>query len=140
MTDQFLLGSSASADPASWSIVATLLSNGSGDITEGRALEWEFQPYAEYETLGNGQTMGQGYPVITWTFKALRPDQRENLRDFCTGMSTTVYIRTPTNETTAGAKIWDDFLCILHWTTRAELVGVNYIEQVVLTFTHCVAI
>lgn len=126
-------------DPDDWSVVSTLLSSVSGDITL-RALEWEYQPYAEKVTLGNGQDLGRGYARARWFLRGLRYEQRENLRDFCTGLSAEVYIRTPTNETAAGVRTWDDFLAIIHWTEGPELVEVNHVSDVEIVFTHLVAI
>lgn len=140
MTDTFLIHDTSDSNPANWYSVSTLLSSVSSDVTVARSLEWEYQPYAKFVKLGNGKTKGRGYPIIRWTFKALRPEQRENLRDFCTGLSSDVYIHSPTNETVAGVRVWDDFLCIMNWMTRSELVGTDWVEMIELTFTHCVAV
>lgn len=145
MTDQFLIALEATgSNPVNWTTVESLLTGtlpGNADITL-RALEWSFEPYSRYDNLGNGHDKGRGFPVARWTFKGLRLEQRENLRDFCTGVSANVYIRTPTNETAAGVRIWDDFLGILHWVQRSELAsdGLNMVEMVELTFTHLEAI
>lgn len=139
-TDFLIAALATGTDPNNWSVVDTLLSNVSSDITGDRATEWEFIPYASEAGLANGKRFGRGYPIARWKFRALRPEQRENLRDFCTGLSADVYIRTPTNETSAGSRTWDDFQAILQWTSGAELVGVNYVEEVVLEFTHLIAI
>jgi hypothetical protein len=144
MADQFLIALEVTgSNPAGWSVLSTLLASGTGagDITL-RSLEWAFEPYSKYDKLANGQDKGRGFPVARWTFKGLRIEQRENLRDFCSGPSANVYIRTPTNETSAGVRTWDDFLGIVHWVQRAELAsdGLNMVEMVELTFTHLVAI
>jgi len=136
MADEFLLDNTSDSNPATWNQVATLLSTVSGDITLARALEWSYQPYARAVQLHNGQVRGLGYPIAVWRFGALRFEQRENLKDFCSGLSTNVYIRTPTNETAGGVRIWDDFLAIMKWTTESEIVGLDVVEQVILTFTH----
>lgn len=138
MADEFLIADTSDPDPLTWTSVSTLLSNVSGDITVDRALEWEFQPYAKAVTLGDGTKFGVGYPIVSWKFGALRPEQRENLKDFCATLSGEVYIRTPTNETSAGARVWKDYRAIMKWTEGYELVGVNYVEEVHIQFTHCV--
>jgi len=136
----FLIAALATgSDPDDWSVVETLLSAVSGDVTL-RALEWEYQPYAKTVLLANKTRRGLGLGSAVWKFKGLRPEQRENLRDFCSALSAAVYIRTPTNETAAGVRTWDDFSAIMHWTGGVELVGVNYVEDVEIQFTDLVAI
>ena len=137
----FLIAASATgSDPNNWSVVSTLLSTGSGDVTSARALQFDYEPFSKYVTLANGHKKGLGYPVAHWVFKALRPAQRENLRDFCTGVSADVYIRTRLTETTAGAETWGDFSAIMKWKEGAELIGVNYVEVIEITFTHLEAV
>lgn len=138
--NEFLIALQATgADPDDWTSVETLLS--SVDVEPSlRTLEWEMQPYSSYKNLANGQKRGQGFPVIKWTFKYLRPEQRENLRDFCSGVSANVYIRTPVNETAAGVRAWKDYLSTMNWMERGEIIadGLAYVEMVEITFTHCI--
>lgn len=136
----FLIAALATgSDPDDWTEVQDLLSAASADITL-RALEWEYQPYSKAATLGDGTKRGLGYPRARWLFKGLRPEQRENLKDFISALSAEVYIRTPTNETAAGVRTWDDFSALAHWTEGPELVGVNHVEMIELVFTHLVAV
>lgn len=136
----FLIAALATgSDPDDWTEVQDLLSAVSLDVTL-RTLEWEYQPYSRSVILGDGTQRGLGYPRVRWLFKGLRPEQRENLKDFCASLSAEVYIRTPTNETAAGVRTWDDFSGILQWTTEPEQVGLNYVEMVELIFTHLVAV
>lgn len=136
----FLIAALATgSDPDDWTEVQDLLSTTSLDVTL-RALEWKYQPYSKSVILGDGTQRGLGYPRARWLFKGLRPEQRENLKDFCSALSAEVYIRTPTNETAAGVRTWDDFSGILQWTTEPEQVGLNYVEMVELIFTHLVAV
>lgn len=138
MTDQFLIATLATGiNPANWTTVESLL--GAEDITL-RALEWSFNPYSKYIKLHDGKIRGVGAPIAVWSFKALRPEQRENLRDFCTGISADVYIRTPTNDTVAGVRQWGNFQAIMNWMTRSELVGINYVEIIEITFTMLVVL
>ena len=132
----FLIAAKATgADPDDWTEVETLLSNASADVTL-RALDWEFQTCSRVQRLGDGTDLGRGSPRARWTFGGLRPEQRENLKDFCSGLTAEVYIRTPENETTAGVRDWGDYLCIMHWTAGPELVGTEWVEQVEMVFTH----
>ena len=139
MADEFLIATNADPDPLTWTSVETLLASASTDITL-RALGWEFEPYSKYITLSNGVIKGVGYPIIKWTFKGLRVEQRENLRDFCADLTSEVYIRTPTNETVAGVRVWKDYLCLMQWVNRSEILqdGIDFAEMVELTFTYCV--
>lgn len=140
MTSTFKIDDTSDSNPANWNAVSTLLSSVSGDITADRALEWEYQPYSSSKELDNGYRRGLGFPVVTWKFRALRPEQRENLKDFCSTLAADVYIQTPTNETTSGARVWKNYRAIMKWTDSFELVGVDYVEEVVLTFTHCIEV
>lgn len=134
----FLIAAFATgADPDDWTEVQDLLSAASLDITL-RTLVWEYQPYSKVEIVGDGTQFGRGFPRARWLFKGLRPEQRENLKDFITALSADVYIRTPTNETAAGVRVWGDFSGIAHWTAGPELVGLNQVEMVEVTFTHLV--
>ena len=135
----FLIGAIASSDPDDWSVVTTLLSSVSSDITSARALEWEHNPFAVYKTLGNLESRGYGLPVVRWKFGALRTEQRENLRDFISGTTTELYIRTSTNETVAGVRVWKDYRCLAKWVQRPELVyhGDN-VMQVEILFERCI--
>jgi hypothetical protein len=135
----FLIGDNASANPDDWSVVSTLLSSVSNDITVDRAMQWSHQDYSQYEKLGNMDSRGYGFPVVVWRFKALKEEQRENLRDFIPDVSAQVYIRTPTNETVAGVRVWKDYLCYGKWTQRAEIIdaGLENVRQFEITFEHC---
>ena len=138
MTDQFLIAALATgSNPANWTTLESLL--GTNDVTL-RAVEWTFEGSSSYVTLASGKTRGLGYPIAKWTFKALRPEQRENIRDFCTGLSADVYIRTPTNETSTGTRVWDDYQAIMNWMNRSELIGVNYVEEIEITFSNLIPV
>lgn len=122
-------------NPDNWSMVSNLLSSASADISL-RALEWEYQPYASVVELANGQQFGRGAASARWAFGALRPEQRENLKDICPGLSAQVYIRTPTNETIAGVRTWRDALCWMHWNIGPELWSVDAVLELEIRFTQ----
>lgn len=136
VADEFLLDDTSDPDPLTWGAVEDLLTAVSSDITIGRALEWEFQPYTKGVTLGDGHVLGVGAPVATWKFRALKPEQRENIKDYCAGLSADVYIRTPTNETVAGVRVWKNYQAIMKWTDSFEIIGVDAVEEIVITFTN----
>ena len=135
MANEFLIDVNSDPTPATWVTVESLLAG--YDISLD-ALNWSHEDYSGYIRLGSGQMRGTGFPVVRWIFRALRPTQRENLRDHCTSVSSEVYIRTPTNETVAGVRVWKDYLCIMNWVTRAELMGLDAVEEVEMTFTRCI--
>lgn len=141
-TDFLIAALATGSNPDDWSVVETLLSSVSNDITSDRSLEWTHADASSYIELQSGKTAGLGFPVVTWKFRGLRLEQRENLRDFCPGFSADVYIRTPTNETIAGVRQWADYQCIAHWAQRSEIIsdGIGLAEEVELRFTHCVQV
>jgi hypothetical protein len=135
----FLIASLATGpDPDDWDVVEDELAAISLDITL-RALEWEYQSYVSTVRLANGQDFGRGYPTAAWKI-TLRPEQREYFREYCSGLSADVYIRTPTNETSSGELAWSDFQAIMHWTAGPELYAVNAVEEVTMIFTHMVQV
>ena len=136
----FLIGTTASSDPDDWSVLATLLSSSSSDVSVARALDWGFEPYSKYVKMSSGDMRGLGYPVVTWRFAALRIGQRENLRDFVPDVTSDVYIRTQTNETVSGVAVWKDYLCKATWRQGAEVIetGLGNVRMVEIKFTNCV--
>jgi len=136
----YLIGNNTNSDPDTWSVVSTLLSSVSSDITVDGALESDYQPFSGYINLGDKVTRGIGLPVASWRFKALRLEQRENLRDFVSSQTTEVYIRTRTNETVDGVRVWKDFLCLAKWVERPEINqdGIDAVMQVIINFEHMV--
>lgn len=140
--NEFLLAALATgADPDDWTSVESLLS-AVDEEPSMRTLDWEFAPAVKFAKLADGTTKAIGLPVARWTFKYLRPEQRENLRDFCAGMSAEVYIRTKTNETSAGARTWGDYQAIMSWMERGEIIsdGLSYVEMVEISFTHLIQV
>jgi len=133
----FLINNHTDSNPDNWTLLATLLSDGSV-----RYPQWSYQPYSVYVTTGGGTRKGLGYPIVKWTFAGLNLKQRESLRGFCTDVSEPVYIRTPINETTSGARQYKDYDCLMNWTERSELAndGIEVVEMVEITFTHCVVV
>jgi len=58
-----------------------------------------FNEYSQLLDLGNGSVRGAGWAVATWRFGYLSQAQRDQLRTFCAGASTAVYIRSRKNDT-----------------------------------------
>lgn len=102
--------------------------------------DWSFKPYASVAKLGNGHDKGMGFPSAVWRWNQLHDKQREILRTLCPGLSSNVYIRTPVNETSSGAKTWKNFQAIMHWTPEDEDKQVGRTLGIVLLFTHLVEV
>jgi len=93
-----------------------------------------FEPYADYATLASGRRMGLGAPVATWTFPVLEIDERDQLREFCTGASATVYIRTAGND---NDDAYANYQAVMHWPDAEERpAGLRH--DFVVRFTHLV--
>ena len=83
--------------------------------------------------------------MVAWRWKGLRPSQRETLKAFVTGLSTEVYIQTPTNETTSSGTVrtWKNFRCQMLWMPvdeNVENVNVNVLKDVDIEFRHCIEV
>jgi hypothetical protein len=102
--------------------------------------QWSFIPQSAFYDNYIGGRFSEGYPLVTWKWGALRFEQRQLLRAFCTGLSTTVFIKTVTNETISGVRQFASYEAVMNWRNDNELIGINYVEQVEIMFTHCVAL
>lgn len=76
-----------------------------------------YQPYAEYITLGDNSVSGIGKPLVIWRFGLLSLAQRDALRVYCTGPSTSIFIRTMTNDS---ADSYANFSGIMVWPLNEE--------------------
>ena len=57
-----------------------------------------FMPYARVSSLANGGTRGLGFPIAIWDFSLITLAERNQLKEFCSGASATVYIHTKIND------------------------------------------
>lgn len=57
-----------------------------------------FTPWSENIELADGSKRGAGAPMAVWTWATISQAERDQLREFCTGASSTVYIKTSTND------------------------------------------
>lgn len=117
------------------SLLETILSRELGDVLSPDA---SFRPYATAIELADGSLKGQGFPVAIWRFNHLSEANRQILKNFITGLSGSVYIRTDTNESSGGALVWKNFLCKMKWTPEDEDKVAGHTLGIVLTFTHLV--
>ena len=135
--EQLIALKATGPDPDDWTTVASLLANSEGIST---AMEWSYSPFSTYVVGGDMLRTGKGFPVVVWSKKAVRYEQREALRAFCSGLSSEVYIRTPTNETVLGVRQWKDFLCVMNWMPSTENQDVFAAMDIEITFTRCVEV
>jgi len=96
-----------------------------------------FQQFSRLLDLGNGLKRGAGYPVTTWSYGYLTQAQREQLRSFCTGASSEVYIQTRTNdedeETTPS--LFKIFKAVMIWPEGEENQASRRLDFII-TFTR----
>jgi hypothetical protein len=76
---------------------------------------WSYKPYQQVVVLGSQGARGIGYPSATWSWASLTDEQRDQLRELCAGASSTVFIRTRTNENTNEYK---EFRAVMNWPTE----------------------
>lgn len=74
-----------------------------------------YNEFTQPQPLANGGTRGGGWLEVTWSFDFLTGAQLAQLRTFCTGKYSTIYIRTldesdpyPTYVYKTGKMIWPD--------------------------------
>lgn len=100
--------------------------------------DWTFKQYATASKLGDGKLKGQGFPIAVWRWNHMTNANREVFRTFCLDLSATVYIHTPTNESSAGDLIWKTFQAMMNWTPEDEDKQVDQTIGFILTFTHLI--
>lgn len=57
-----------------------------------------FVPYSKLLDLGNGLQRGGGWSTVTWHWEIISPAERNQLKTFCTGQSSSVWIVTRVND------------------------------------------
>jgi hypothetical protein len=97
-----------------------------------------FNPYARSQMAASGASISKGFPSCQWIFSRLTPAQREQLRTFCPGASSIVYIRTMTNDGDAYA----NYQAVMHWPDEERRDPAKTHDRLELTinFTNLVAI
>lgn len=131
MTDNFEIGSTLGGMQSLEEIF-----DASGAVWDS---DWSFQPFADSIRLADGTIKGQGFPVAKWRFNHIPNRYRQELRSFISGLSSVVYIHTPTNEVDLyGAFIWGDFQAVAEWTPEDEDKAADETLGFIITFTHLV--
>lgn len=83
----------------------------------------EFVPYSKQSSLSDGNVRGNGFPQAKWDWKFLTSAQRDQLRSFCAGASSSVWIRTWDEEGD-----YHDFNCIMIWPAEQDPQAERFLE------------
>lgn len=94
----------------------------------------EFRPFSKNVITGNGQKKGLGFPVAIWHWDYVTKDQRDNIRAFVDGLSSTVYFRTRIEDDS-----YADFVGIMNWVEEEEKYAGRRFD-LTLEFTHLVGL
>lgn len=92
-----------------------------------------FAPYKAYQetvTIGDASSRGVGFSEGIWRMGFLKRAQRDQLRVFCPGASSIVYIDTPINDDTQ----YHTFKAIMHWPEEEDPQANRFLD-VVIRFT-----
>lgn len=94
-----------------------------------------FQNYSQLLDLGSGLKRGAGYPIAKWIYVFLSQAQREQLREFCTGASAEVYIRTRTRDEDLYATLFKTYKAVMIWPEQEEYRNSRRLD-ITFTFTR----
>ncbi len=138
MSYEFKLADTSDPDPDSWPLLQDLI----GLLGKPADPQWTYEPYSGYRDLGDGTRRGIGFPVATWHWQHLTDVQRETLRALCPSpaISANVYIRTLTNESTAGVRTYGNFSAVMFWPPTSEDKQAGHVIGFTLEFHNLVAV
>jgi hypothetical protein len=94
-----------------------------------------FKYYAKTDIMASSKVVGRGLPIIAWQWGFLTRAQRDQLRQFCIGASSIVYITTITND---NADAFAMYKCRMKWPETDDRDASRRINFT-LTFLHCEA-
>ena len=97
--------------------------------------QFDYMPFARVVNLGSGGTRGTGSPVAQWTFQLLAIEEYNQLRTFCAGASTEIYIRTRVDDDT-----YADFQAKMIWPNEGQNRWYGNRKNFTLTFRNLVLI
>ena len=97
----------------------------------------DFKFYSKLLDLGSGLKRGAGYPTTTWTYGYLTQAQREQLRSFCTGASSEIYIQTRSRdeESESPYSLFKIYKAIMTWPEGEDYQSSRRIDFAI-TFTR----
>lgn len=93
-----------------------------------------YRPYVEIVETLSGNDFGRGPAEVDWVWNIFTREQRDQLRTFCTGSSSLVYIRTRTNDNSDEYK---NYQAVMHWPLDEERDAGKRLDFKI-TFTHLV--
>jgi hypothetical protein len=101
-----------------------------------------YHPYSKQLILGDGSVRGGGWPTATWSWDVITTTERDQLRLYCTGQSSTVKVRTRTMDTSDS---YQTFTGTMIWPIDKEerdgpSMGVHTRKDFVLTFQNLVLV
>ena len=95
-----------------------------------------FRDYAETILASSGRVYGRGFPSCRWLFSRLNSSQRDELKEFCSGASANVYIKTLANDDT-----YHIYSAVMVWPQDEEREpAVRDRLDLEILFTHLVEI
>ena len=111
-----------------------------GDLTELDDLSLrDPQPapvfYAEYVECGDGTTRGIGWLETEWRWSVISTTDIDALRDFCTGVSGTIYIITPDID-----GVFKAYSAVMVWPQSPEALHGDYFQDFAIRFVQLVEI
>jgi hypothetical protein len=90
-----------------------------------------FTPYSEEQPLVSGLVRGVGYPTCTWIWSVIPRIERDALRQYCTGKSASVSIKTKTMDSSDS---YHTYNCVMVWPTQEEERDAERRVQLKITF------
>ena len=79
--------------------------------------KFAYSPYAEEQNLTSGLVRGVGYPTASWTWDIITRAERDALRQYCTGKSARVYIKTKTMDSSDSYHV---YYAVMIWPTGGD--------------------
>jgi len=89
-----------------------------------------YRTYVNYKVLGDKMRFGMGAPWAEWLFPLLTIEQRNQLREFCPGASTRLYLRTISEDQST----FEDFLGIMIWPLNESPVKAGFLLDLIIRF------
>jgi hypothetical protein len=96
-----------------------------------------FMPYSAEQMLVSGLVRGVGYPACTWIWSVIPRIERDALRQYCSGKSAAVFIKTKTMDTSDS---YHTYSAIMVWPTQEEERDAERRIQFKITFKTMVLI
>ncbi len=95
----------------------------------------DFKFYSQLLDLGSGLKRGAGYSSTTWTYGYLTQAQRDQLRTFCTGASSEIFITTRTRDEDESDSLFKTYKAVMIWPENEEYRASRRLD-IVITFTR----